>query len=76
MEVGAGRRAWQVRRDVNLLETKEKVQKELFEAISAQIAGATSLTAPLNRAKTLAQLALAYRYTAGGQQPGSGGTEK
>lgn len=61
---------------MNLLETKEKVQKELFEAISAQIAGIASLVTPLDRAKTLAQLALAYRYTAGGQQPGSGGAEK
>ncbi len=55
-----------------LSDAKAKAQQDLFEAISKEVPTAANLTAVGNRAEALRKLALAYRYAAGGAQPGGG----
>ena len=57
-------------------ESKETAQKDLFDAISTEVSNVSKITSTAARAKALADLALAYRYAAGGQQPGSVTVEK
>lgn len=57
-------------------EAEEKARQDLYEAISAGVAEANKFSNAAVRARVLADLALAYRYTDGGAQPGSVTVEK
>lgn len=60
----------------DLVQSKESAQVALFVAITEQVANLSKITSTAARADALAQLALAYRYAAGGAQPGSVTVEK
>ncbi|MGN7947492.1 hypothetical protein ACTJKH_01970 [Microbacterium sp. 22215] len=54
---------------------RESTRAALFAAIEAELASVSKLTALGSRVKVVQDLALAYRYAAGGPQPGSGASE-
>ncbi|WP_394685352.1 hypothetical protein [uncultured Microbacterium sp.] len=61
---------------VEIHEAKEKAQQDLYEAISAEVANVSKIGSTAARAQTVADLARAYRYAAGGAQPGAVTVEK
>ncbi|CAN7518205.1 hypothetical protein LJR042_003539 [Microbacterium maritypicum] len=54
---------------------RESTKAALFAAIEAELADVSKLSALGSRVKVVHDLALAYRYAAGGPQPGSGAGE-